>query len=222
MLWSIKSFPFKAACLSILSGILLILAFPKTDYWPLAWFSFIPLFFALDGKKGGLSFFLAYLCGVTFFAGTLYWFIHVTYAGATLLILYCSLYFGLFGLALGWSKDERPLTKLVFLSCFWVVLEYTRGNLFSGFGWASLGHSQYKNIPFIQIADLTGVSGVSFALMVFNAGFFEIIRSWSQRQWRQLASMMLGLALFLVVIIIYGAYRLSEPSDGGKMQIAVV
>jgi len=208
--------------LSVLSAVLLILAFPRTDIWPLAWFAFIPLFYALDRKSSGASFWLAYLCGVVFFAGTLYWFIHVTWVGAILLVLYCGLYFGLFGLGARLSHDEPPLRKILFLAAFWVLLEYARGLLFSGFGWASLGHSQYKNIPFIQIADVTGVPGISFALMLFNAGIFEISRAYAQKKAARAGLILWLLVILFGVIFSYGAFRLNEPMNGQKMQIAVV
>ena len=54
----------------------------------------------------------------------------------------------------------------------WVVLEYTRCELFTGFPWALFGYTQYENTALIQIADITGVYGVSFVLMLFNTAVF--------------------------------------------------
>jgi apolipoprotein N-acyltransferase len=44
----------------------------------------------------------------------------------------------------------------------WVALEMARGRLLTGFPWNFLGVSQYKMLPLIQIAAVTGVYGVSF------------------------------------------------------------
>ena len=51
----------------------------------------------------------------------------------------------------------------------WVALEYIRANLFFlSCPWTLLGHSQYLYIPVIQIADITGVYGISFILVMLN------------------------------------------------------
>ncbi len=56
-----------------------------------------------------------------------------------------------------------------FLAPFaWVGTEWLRGNLFTGFGWNALGVTLHKNIALIQIADITGVAGISFLLVMVN------------------------------------------------------
>jgi apolipoprotein N-acyltransferase len=44
----------------------------------------------------------------------------------------------------------------------WVALEMVLARLFSGFPWLLLGITQYKLVPLIQIASVTGVYGLSF------------------------------------------------------------
>jgi apolipoprotein N-acyltransferase len=58
-----------------------------------------------------------------------------------------------------------------------VALEFIRAHLFTGFDWVMLGHSQYKNLMCIQIADITGVYGVSFLVILVNLLFFETLRA---------------------------------------------
>lgn len=38
-----------------------------------------------------------------------------------------------------------------------------------------MGHSQYLNLPLIQIADVTGVYGISFIVVIFNAAIADLI-----------------------------------------------
>ena len=113
--------------------------------------------FAMDGKKARGAFVLSYFVGFIFFIGTLYWFMYVTWLGAFLLMCYLALYFGIFGLSYCRFSFQPLWKKILIYSCFWVAFEYVRGHLLSGFGWVGLGHSQYKNLVLIQIADLTGV-----------------------------------------------------------------
>jgi apolipoprotein N-acyltransferase len=47
----------------------------------------------------------------------------------------------------------------------WVALEMARGRLLTGFPWNFLGVSQYRMLPLIQMAAVTGVHGVSFLVV---------------------------------------------------------
>ncbi len=50
----------------------------------------------------------------------------------------------------------------------WVALEWVRGWMFSGFGWNDIGVGLHANLPFIQIAEWTGVGGLSFLAVFVN------------------------------------------------------
>ena len=225
---------FKSWFLCFLSAVLLILAFPRTDLWILAWFALIPLLFALDGKKPAAAFICAYACGWLFFAGTLYWFFNIVRwfswlaaLGIVLLFSYLALYFGLFGFAYSYISRRRLLIKLVLLPSAWVALEFTRAHLFTGFDWASLGHSQYKNLPVIQIADVTGVFGVSFLVMMVNVLLKDWLETVTARRdacaRRQLAWPMLVTALAVAGSLSYGAWRLSQAQQPeAPLSVAVV
>ena len=161
--------------LILLSSALLIFSFPNFNFWLLAWFGFIPLLFAIQNKSKFKAFSLFYLTGVIFWLGTVYWLIHVTALGMILLVLYLALYFGIFGLIVSQAYILPTTYYLLFIPSIWVLLEYLRNHLFSGFGWALLGYSQYLNLAVIQIADTSGVYGVSFLVMTINVAIKQII-----------------------------------------------
>lgn len=169
------SLKLKDYILCLLSAALLVLPFFCANLWILAWFGFIPLFFALKNKSPGKAFLLAYLTGLIFWSGTIYWLAHVTLAGTILLILYLALYFAIFGLLI--TNYELRITSygLLFIPSVWVLLEYVRGWLFTGFPWALLGYSQYLNLPVIQIADISGAWGVSFLVMLVNVAIYSAV-----------------------------------------------
>ena len=67
-------------------------------------------------------------------------------------------------------QSSRNLVIAVFCAAAWVAFEWTRGWLiFSGFGWNALGVAMHTDLPLIQIAEFTGVGGISFLLVVCNA-----------------------------------------------------
>jgi apolipoprotein N-acyltransferase len=216
----------KDGLLCFFSAGLLMLAFPKTDLGWAAWVGLIPLMSALDGKKPWAAFRSGYLCGVLFFAGTFYWFFHIArwfsyiaVIGVVLLFLYLALYFGVFALGYSFFSRRKLFSKLFLLPSVWVVLEFIRARLFTGFDWACLGHSQYKNLLLIQIADVTGVLGVSFLVVMVNVFLKEwlAIRRVSGAG-KPLVYSALTVALAGFLILGYGTFHLLLPA--GQVQAA--
>src|SRR5205085_2251990 len=69
----------------------------------------------------------------------------------------------------------------------WVAMEMTIGRFLTGFPWNFLGASQFRMLPLIQIASITGVYGVSFVMVwfacsVFSAGM-SFTRQFASRRW---------------------------------------
>ncbi len=199
----------KQLLLCVLSSILLILSFPNFNLWIFAWFGFVPLFFVLEGKNRTQAFLLSYFTGVIFWSGTIYWLIHVTLPGTILLILYLALYFGFFGLAVSYTLPT--IYSLLLLPSLWVLLEYLRSHLLTGFPWALLGYSQYLNLPAIQIADITGAWGVSFLIMLVNIACYLLVR---RSEFRVQSLKIYILPIFcLIISLTYGYYKLLQTKN---------
>ncbi len=216
----------KDTILCILSAVLLILPFCNGNLWIFAWFGFVPVFLALNNKSRKEAFFLFFITGLIFWSGTIYWLIHVTLPGTVPLIIYLALYFALFGLIIRpFTRNSTPLT-LIFVASVWVLLEYIRSHLFTGFPWALLGNSQYLNLPVIQIADITGVWGVSFLIMLVNLTVYSLIAyrlSSATEHWRTPAKVLwraliaqrknyLIVFLLLAAVLSYGYYKIYQLS----------
>jgi apolipoprotein N-acyltransferase len=168
----------------ILSSALLALSFSSFNLSYLAWVALIPLFFALKDVSLKQAFILSYICGGLFFLLSMYWLINVTSAGWVLLSLYQGLYIGIFGVFfLLVTRRMRHIQRhnmihympFIIIPAVWSALEYMRSNIAGGIGWNLLGYSQYEQLTVIQIADITGVYGVSFLIVVVNMTVFEIM-----------------------------------------------
>jgi len=209
--------------LIFLSSLLLVLSFPRPDFGWFVWVGFIPLFFALENKSKKQTFWLSYLWGIFFWAGLIYWLVNVTLLGYIFLVLYLALYSGLFGLITSYELRVTSYGFLV-LPCAWVSLEYLRSHLFTGFPWAILGYSQYKNLLLIQIADITGAYGVSFLIVLVNMAIYSAVSpSIPLRASRQLSAIskikkcLLAVSIISVVYI-YGYYKMYHTRhDAGGM-----
>ncbi len=196
------------------------LSFPRTELSALAFFALLPLLHALNRPQKRLS---ALGCGLitgfVFSMGTLYW---VTYTMENyghvpkilslfilvLFSLYIASYTGLFAYGVSWMHREG-IPLLLGAPSLWVALEYARGYLLTGFPWALFGYTQYKNLLVIQVADITGVYGVSFLLVMINTVFAEVLRSLKDSfSVRGFFSPLLVLMIIVGLTVSYGAYRL--------------
>lgn len=213
------------ACL--LSAGLLVVSFPQIEIFPIAWFALVPLLCVLNGQRYWSAFRRAYLCGFLFFAFTLGWFIYVTYAGAFLLVAFLSLYFAFFGLVFVYFQRLAPAPRIFVLASAWVALEFIRAHFLTGFGWAMLGHSQYKNLWLIQIADMTGVYGVSFLVVLVNLLLFEVWRVYLKQDCHGKQKASLAMTFFLVVAILslvlaYGCWVTGQKKYYPIVRVGVV
>ncbi|MDD5660561.1 MAG: apolipoprotein N-acyltransferase [Candidatus Omnitrophica bacterium] len=208
--------------LSIAAAVLLSLSFSSFNLWQLAWLGFVPLFAALENKSLFRSFILSYLSGVIFWSFTVYWLVHVTLLGTIILILYLALYFGLFGISVAFLR-RIPVNGVLFLPSFWVVLEYIRSYLFTGFPWAQLAFSQYKNLPVIQIADITGAWGVSFLVVFVNSALYFVLTCGLPVAAR--VKKLIVPILCLSVVLAYGyckIYRVQRSESQAPIKISVI
>ena len=183
----------------------------------MVWFALVPLFCVLDGQKPWRAFRRAYLCGFLFFFATLGWFVYVTYPGAILLVAFLSLYFAFFGMLFVYFQRLAVIPRIFVLSSCWVALEFIRAHLFTGFGWVMLGHSQYKNLWLIQIADKTGVYGVSFLVILVNLLIFE---TWRARSLLLKANM--TVIVDLILSPVYGFWVTGQKKHYEMVRVGVV
>ena len=223
MLWQIKAVCAREVFLCFLSAILLALSFSFSQCWILTWLAFLPLFLAARGKNIFQIFTLFYITGLIFWSSAIYWLIHVTLLGQIILIAYLALYFGIFGILISTSIKQPTSYSLLFIPSAWVLLEYIRSHLFTGFPWSLLGYSQYANLPVIQVADIAGVWGVSFLTMMVNVAIYSGIG------YRVSGIVRIKKALIpilgIIIILIYGyykIYRIPNPESRIPLKVSVV
>jgi len=203
--------------LAVIAAVLLIFAYPGFNLEFLAWAAFIPLFFALENKKPKQKFFTGYLFGIVFFSGILYWLVNVTWPGTIALVMLLSFAPAIFCLFFPSTPAAPRALSVVFVPALWVATEYLRAHLFTGFPWALLGYSQSFNLPAIQIADIAGVYGVSFMVMLVNFSVYRALRKSPGRFH----------VLFFVFILFslsfgYGWKRIAQIQPAQNLKIAVI
>ena len=206
--------------LAFVSALLLLLSYPPWDLSYLAWVALVPLLLAIQGRRPVESLLPGWFTGLLFFMGYFYWLSYpegVTGFDYLLLGIYMGLYVGLFALVTAWGLG-RGISLALIAPLAWVALDYLRANAgFLGLPLAQLGHSQSQNLWVIQIADITGVYGVSFLIVMVNATLAELLRS------RKLLVARYFVTLGCVVLVgAYGYYRLSETAESADIDVTVI
>lgn len=200
--------------MNLISAILLILAYPRFNLEFLVWIALVPLFFTLEDKKLSQRFIIGYLFGIIFFAGTLYWLINVTIPGTIVLVLLLALAPGIF---CSLYATRHPLSAITFIPSLWVLTEYLRTHLFTGFPWALLGYSQSFNLPLIQIADITGVYGVSFLIVLVNLGIYMALKKVRQRFY-----ILFFIFLLMILVLTYGQKSINRVYPTQNLKVSVI
>jgi apolipoprotein N-acyltransferase len=182
---AVRVWPWLAA---IASGLLCAASFPPLSQSWLCWLALTPLIAAVwfsgqNSKRPWLrNLLLGYVAGIVFFTGTFSWlgslgtlYENFWLHGLSLLLsIYLGLYFAFWSWFVGLITPRSFLTSwrnllTAFLAASaWVGQEWIRGWLFTGFGWNSLGVALHGTWPLIQIAEFTGVTGLSFVIAFAN------------------------------------------------------
>ncbi|MHC4268730.1 MAG: apolipoprotein N-acyltransferase [Planctomycetota bacterium] len=211
----------KHILLAFLSGLLLVLCFPGFDFEPLAWFALVPLLSAIKDKGLKTAFGLCIITGMIFYMAVFHWFKlieDVSWADFMLPVIYLSTYFGLFGLGLNYVSKRFRFPLVVTAPVLWVSLEYIRSHAgFLCFPWVLIGHSQYHDLPVIQISAFTGVYGVSFLVVMVNAAISDVIYNRSKALKPSIATI-----IILGISFAYGLSAITKGPGGDTVSISVV
>jgi apolipoprotein N-acyltransferase len=198
--------------LTILSGLLLVGAFPNLDWGGLAWVALVPFFLIPPAQRMRSALGQGMVLGVVFFGGLLYWIgIFATHVvgpalgavallilalvqGMTL-IVFAAIAFGLRATGSVWAWRLG-------VPALWTLLEWTRQLGVSGMAWGDLAYSQHRLLVILQVVKLTGVWGLAFLIVLFNVAVAEAI------QHRRLTRFALATALLVLAALGYGEWTL--------------
>jgi apolipoprotein N-acyltransferase len=222
--------------LAALGGLVTSAAFPPLDWGPLAFVGLVPLFLALPGASWRRAGALGYAYGLAFFLFTLPWVINtMTVYGkmplalsvVVLLLLagVLALYPAAFAALL--QAGEARLAPAGWLvpaiaALLWVGLEVARTFLLSGFPWALLGYTQYRQPTVRLLAAALGVYGISGLLVLVNAALARLLLTLGapRRADGLLAAGLAAVALLGTAGYAHGVWR--DPTGGDARTVALL
>jgi apolipoprotein N-acyltransferase len=123
-----------------------------------------------------------------------------------LMVAVLACYVGVFAAGLRWFEVRR-LPALWLAAPLWVTLEWLRGWFFIGFPWGALGYSQYRHHDLAQMAEVTGVYGVSAVLVLFNAVAAEVLRRRGEGLRRRVMPALVALTVLMIGLPAIGRWR---------------
>lgn len=171
----------------LLSSLLLWLSFFPVNAGWLGWIALVPLIFVLErfvkderGTRwwdrpllaawlGGLAFCLAAFRWIALASTPMY----AVYFVLTLIISLQWFFFFQFSKLLH-TTLKFPLMLSAAIS--WTALEYIRAEIWIGYAWYYLGHTQHEEVYFTQAADVVGVYGLSFIMVMVNVALARVLQ----------------------------------------------
>ena len=200
---------------AIVIGCLSATGFAPLGLWPLTLACLALLVLLIeqaDSLKGALA--RGWWFGVGHFTVGLNWIAHAFtfqdamphwfgYGAVVVLSLYLAVYPAMAtGLAWKYGRGEKRQLILLF-AIAWMVTEWLRANMFTGFAWNSLGAIWIAALPLAESARWIGTFGLS-CLTVLAAGvIFLAVR----REWRSAG------AAVLLLTLLSGVAHLTRPAD---------
>ncbi|MDZ7832849.1 MAG: apolipoprotein N-acyltransferase [Desulfobacterales bacterium] len=210
---------------AIISAILFSLSFSKPSIWPFAFIALVPFFYILDKAKNNRQRFLYGAIWAVVMAGAMGNWLFIAlcehyglgWGKAGLFFLVCLvlplvLMYGVFGLAYGFFRQDRFLFYAVVIPSLWTVTESLKALIPGLIPWGNIGYAVMPFADFIQVADVTGIYGLTWIMAGINALIMLLIKDfWGDKKVRYRMVGVFFLLIFVFSVLIgYGRFRTAD------------
>lgn len=176
------------ACIAIISGGMGVFAYSPFDYWGISFLSAAGLIGLATLPHKQKALWGVFLWAFSYFAVGVNW-VHVSmiqFGGVPEWISYVAVgllaaYLALYPLLFGYLIQRFRLTNPWVLASLFTFTEYLREVVFTGFPWLQFGYSLIDS-PFAQLAQLFGVEGVTFLVILTSGYLVRIFHQFATKQ----------------------------------------
>ena len=220
--------------LSVLTGLLLGLAFPPIETGLTAFIAFVPFLFVMEHMRTwGQAFRFSYVAFAVFNFATVYWIsgwtgddIWLKIAGVAVNLIH-PLLFTIPAVAYYLVRKRTNLKfALLFFPLMWVSFEWLAHLPELSFPWLVLANTQTYEIAKIQFITLTGQWGISLWIVAVNALIFYGLKNTLDGTWtRYSRTFYTHLAVILLVLIVpelYSRYLLQQRDVSETISVGIV
>ncbi len=209
--------------LTLLSGILIVLAFPPWDFTFFIWIGLIPWLYHLKRLKTYREVLIqgVWLSALMSFGG-FYWVATAIHHFGNLpwtLSILCLVIFAIFNqpqlplFACAFHRlysrsSASPLKRTVFFTFLYCALDWISPRLFTD----TLGNAFHLSIYIRQSADIGGVLLLTFFIVLVNLTLWELLESICSREFstqgkKELKPLLVFTSSILIAVLIYGYFR---------------
>jgi apolipoprotein N-acyltransferase len=111
---------------------------------------------------------------------------------------------------------------LIFAPSLWIISEWLRGHIFTGFPWNLAAYSQYLFLPIVQIGEFFGPYGLSWLIVAFNSAVvYLIVNRKKDAGLRKFIYPTAILVLFMVSLI-YGTLCIDSYSKDSNLKVVLI
>lgn len=193
--------PFIIAIASACGG---VFAFAPFNYWFLTYFSIIGLIWVAKYPLKKIALIASFLWGVVFFSVGVSW-LHISinqFGGSSLAVSYLmvvalSCYLAIYPTIFAWVIQKFNLSSPALFATVWIITEWLRGIVFTGFPWLQFGYTQI-NSPFAGLAPILGVQGLNFFCTWLAGGMWLILQDLIRS--KKLTKLILIQALIIMIV----------------------
>lgn len=227
----------KKSCLQFLfataAGALATLSFAPFSLWPLAILSPAILLFLLHNQSVKKAAWIGFFWGIGQFGTGINW-VHVsidTFGGMpkiaslflmTLLVSYLALYPALFGYLLNkffpnnkdGSANQNGQKRRLLLAApiLWLICDWLRGWVMTGFPWLWLGYSQIDS-PLNGFAPVSGVEAITLAIMLIASSLVLLATNRNFTQAKKYLYLVVPVAIFGLSYLLNQVAWVTEDKD---------
>jgi apolipoprotein N-acyltransferase len=213
---------FTRLCLTAIAGALVFFSFPRYDQIHLVWFAFLPVLFVISDVTPRQAFRWGWWMGIVTNFGGFYWvtgllvnFALLPTPVALLLSLLLAAYNGLVFALWAWLTrkldGQTRIPSALFSALSFTAAEFLLWELFPWY----LGNSQYLFPQAIQIADLTGVPGVTFLVAFVGLTLSVVVRAALRGEAFPRGQAAAALAC-LTATLVYGEVRIAQVESASR------
>jgi apolipoprotein N-acyltransferase len=228
-----KTSVIKFYLLALLAGAIAPLSLSPIDFWPAAIVSVFVLMLTLENVLPNQAAKLGWAFGLGFFGVGASWvYVSINVYGnasgifaAFLTLLFVAALALLFALQCWvYQRYFAGLQRALAFAACWVLFEWLRSWLLTGFPWLYLGYA-HINTLLANLAPVLGVLGVSFAVTLISGMLYEMFLIWrKEKLWvsKQLILYELKLVLLGLSIFFLGSFTWVEEAPDISADVALV
>ena len=220
---------------SLIAGVSMVLSLAPFNLFPVSYFSLAALFSLLilsNNRRQTVK--LSWAFGVGLFGAGSSWVFQSMYTFAQapfllaalftfLFVFALALQIGLFGLIASFFTMCSRITLLLFVyPAAWVLIEWTRGWLFTGFPWLYVGHSQIDTW-FAHFAPVGGSLMVSWVVAIISGALVLIF---TQQNTGSVSRLNRMAGICVITLLVGTAWLLSDKdwvkSEGETLKVSLL